>query len=253
MKKSSHDFDDDFEDDTPKKRSQPPKLPPSKKNDDVETEGFDVDEDDEPKVKKKRQPIERIKNKRLSDSERNRRERRKNLYVLLFVLLVPVGICGFAFVSHKSEKAPLRVALEQFGPNMQEYCKPPAELFPEKERPPAKPKFLPVNVKEKTTDQFYENIDKDLRANNPNEVGTIVHITWEHRIVGRYDKGGDAKQYFCTVQLIDFATKKAYPLKEIIGPPPPEETKKRFGDSGEMPNAQINAYLRAMLKDGNMR
>ncbi len=232
-----------------KKQSSPPK--PTHSEDDSAIEGKDFYVEDEPKPKRKTKPTRVArpvgKRKKVSQPVSDDFGDRYFWHIVGIVLLV-VGSFAVYMIVVKSGEATIRQeAEEKFGPLIAEYCKPPVSVFPQGPRPAVKGKLMIVDIQEQKIDIVYGRCEEYLRAKTPEEVGTIVQLKWEERVVGSYSDGSAAKQWICTLQCIDNATKIGHTPKEFIGSPPPKSIRGGGGASGGKPYKQINEYLESVV------
>jgi hypothetical protein len=106
-------------------------------------------------------------------------------------------------------------------------------------------KIVIVDLNEKKLSGINGNSALDsIRANKPEEVGTIIWIEAGSKGVGQYTDGAYALQDYYTVTIIDKSANMILAKKVIEGPPPPSG-KTYFGNaSGGLPDdADVVKYI----------
>jgi hypothetical protein len=106
-----------------------------------------------------------------------------------------------------------------------------------------KGKVIPVDLKNNKIDWFYY----DLRANQPEEVGTVVWLEWGEKKVGQYGaSGGGAFVRTCNVTIIDHAQRLIVGRHYAEGGPPPTTSRRGASQYGSYPTENIVNYLRGL-------
>lgn len=92
----------------------------------------------------------------------------------------------------------------------------------------------------------------DLRATTPEEVGTIIWLSWGSRQVGHYGEveyHKPACRIKCRMTIIDKKRNSIIGEKEFLGGPPPKTTSASFdlqGDYGNKPTPAITSYIESL-------
>ena len=90
-------------------------------------------------------------------------------------------------------------------------------------------------------------LPEELRASSPEEVGTVVWLSWGEKVVGTYTDGSKGYRRTCNVTIIDQANRQITGSRTFLGSNPPEE-KSGFGRrKGDKPSArEIAAYIKSL-------
>jgi len=76
---------------------------------------------------------------------------------------------------------------------------------------------------------------------------TVIRLNWSKRTVGRYTSGATANKATCKIQIVDNLASDLVNSKEFESTSPPETTTYRGGEEyGDMPYADIHAYLEGL-------
>jgi hypothetical protein len=103
-------------------------------------------------------------------------------------------------------------------------------------------KILPINMNKMEIDQVYYDLPDQIRATNPNEVGTLAWLEWEAIPVGQYYTG-KGYTYKCTLWLVDNSNSVIIARNEFLGTDPPEQKSWRGDAYGMKPDYKVIAYL----------
>jgi hypothetical protein len=109
--------------------------------------------------------------------------------------------------------------------------------------PYTKGKIVVVNKTSKAVEDPYFDLPEPLKATKPEEVGTIVQVTYEENQVGTYTSGSKAYQYTARVNVIDRETGKIIGRISFKGGEPPSSVKRGANGYGSRPTEQIKNYL----------
>ena len=92
--------------------------------------------------------------------------------------------------------------------------------------------------------RLYYRIPSEIRAESPDEVGTVVRIECADKAVARYTDGGTGYRADCDVTLIDKSQDSIIVRKKFTGEQPPP-TKSGGGTDwhGSKPTGKIAEYL----------
>jgi hypothetical protein len=104
-------------------------------------------------------------------------------------------------------------------------------------------KMVIVNKTTKAVEDPYFDLPENLKATKPEEVGTIVQVTYEENQVGTYTSGSKAYQYTARVNVVDKATGKIVGRTTFKGGEPPSSVKRGSNGYGSRPTEQIKTYL----------
>lgn len=111
---------------------------------------------------------------------------------------------------------------------------------------PVNGRILPVNMEEKRIDPVFFELSRDLRPNNPDEVGAIAALWWTEVEVGTYGGMGSAYREDCTVMVWDKTTRNLLSQKWIMGPEPPSSSINGAGHHGDKPYNEVRDYLNGL-------
>jgi hypothetical protein len=171
------------------------------------------------------------------------RYRKKARFANMVPLLIIVGIfaiLGIGFVVNQTVRG---VQSDPFKNNLAEYTNTGSFKEQVGATPYIKGKIVVVNKADIKVDDPYFDLPEDVKAVKPEEVGTIVWVTYDPRLVGRYTNGAAGYQYTATVTVIDKANGTIVGRSSFTGSEPPS-TKKGSGDAyGSKPSDDIKNYL----------
>jgi hypothetical protein len=154
-------------------------------------------------------------------------------------------------IAARSKKAP-------FDPYVEEYLRPPevpdwianAEAdaqdpdYVAPDPPTVAGKLVIVNRDKKEIDDLFVDLPDGLRAENPEEVGTVVWVSFARVAVGTYTDGATGYAHSCTVHVIDKAGWTVTAIRRFQGSAPPS-FKKHSGDAeGSKPDSAVIEYLK---------
>jgi hypothetical protein len=97
-----------------------------------------------------------------------------------------------------------------------------------------------------------QQLPKDVRADNPDEVGTVLLLDWERRKTGTYGTAkitGYAYRVHCQLFLIDATHKTLLAKRTFDGDPPPGAVPSGEDGYGGFPTQSILAYLRTLPQE----
>lgn len=253
-------LDDDGDDDIPRRRHKPqddgegdaPRrrhTPQDDGENDIplrrrKTQDRDDDPDDLPRRRRHRDED--------SEDEPRKKKRKKaarwsfnlssNAIMWILIILGVVGVAGFfgiRYLVRKSELSP-------FNNRIGEYL---ATARPGSEGAYVKGKILPVNSGDRAVDWFYYEVPETMRANSPEEVGTVVLLQWGEDQVGQYGgSGGGAFVRTCHVTVVDHAKREIVGQSQFRGGDPPRTSRRGSSQHGSYPTEQILSYLRGLPK-----
>jgi hypothetical protein len=92
-------------------------------------------------------------------------------------------------------------------------------------------------------------LPKELRATTPDEVKTVVVLTWRETLAGTYTSGAKGYVATCDVEIVDMANKLILGGQQFSGPEPPS-TKTSKGDwHGAKPTSQVVDYISGLPRN----
>jgi hypothetical protein len=164
---------------------------------------------------------------------------------------VAIGIAVFAAIGitlavmyrHRSESA------QSFERHLSEYLRTPKPIDPSGEAF-IRGKLVIVDPDKKAVDWTMFELDERWRAQNPEEVGTVVWLNWGTKRVGEYRSGsnkrGDAYVHTVRVTVIDKKTATIVGSIEFTGDDPPPAATGFSDQYGTKPTNKVAIYLRSL-------
>lgn len=111
-------------------------------------------------------------------------------------------------------------------------------------------KLITVDINERKIDYLYFDLPDNMRADNPEEVGTIVQLNWGKNQVGEYTGGKPAWKQYCFVSVMDKASGKLFFQNVFEGSDPPSTIKSsQSSGSSSKPSDEIVAFLKGLPHD----
>lgn len=109
-------------------------------------------------------------------------------------------------------------------------------------------KIIPINKTSKDIDvNIYTILPDELRPKNPKEVGTLVWIEYDSKIVGEYSGGGGSAYIrTCDIWVIDKSRRVIIGEKSFEGSYPPIKKAGGGDEYGSYPNDQVLIYLKSL-------
>jgi hypothetical protein len=159
--------------------------------------------------------------------------------VVLGFLATIGGIFGVQYLMRSSH-------LGKFKSHLGEYTAQPSRPAAAPASPYVKGKVIPVEFKDgaKDIDWIYWDMPKDLRADNPDEVGTVVWLEWSDKQVGEYTDNSKALVWLCKVSVIDLGAKTLVGQRDFQGSDPPQSDSGSGDVHGSKPTKEIVDYLK---------
>jgi len=167
----------------------------------------------------------------------------------LFGLLV-LGVVGFFCVRSivRANK------VKPFKQHIDAYAQPAKNEGPGKGDPQAllgkvNGKVITVDLEKKEIDYLYFDLPNDLRAETPEDVGTVAQLQWgKHQLTDRqYTNGKPAFKQNCVVTLVDKATGNLIARQELWGGDPPSSIKSSQSEgTGSKPEKEVVDYLKGL-------
>ncbi len=165
------------------------------------------------------------------------------------VVLVLTGIGGGMgtllepeFLTSEQE----RMALDKLGPKADEFAR--ATGVPTAGDPYVNGRVVTIDVREHNIDEdVYIRLPSDLQARSPEEVSTVVLISYDENVVGHYGSGENAIQESATLTIVDLRSGTQYEGGVIDGPSPPSVKGRSSSNSGGAPDPdEIATYLEGL-------
>jgi hypothetical protein len=104
-------------------------------------------------------------------------------------------------------------------------------------------KVITIDNENKAIDDIYFSLPNELKASEPNEVGTIILIERREVAVGRYTDGTGAYQDFWQLTIVDKTLLTIVGTIEISGEEPPEYKQSSGPKTGTSPKTKVIEYL----------
>ena len=110
--------------------------------------------------------------------------------------------------------------------------------------------MIVVDTAAKDIDGVWYDLPDNLRAAKPEEVGTVVWVTWGKDQVDTYENGAPAYVQTCKVTVIDKQTQTVlWDSQQFRGDEPPMEIDFSASEgSGSKPTEQVVDYLKGLPK-----
>jgi hypothetical protein len=138
---------------------------------------------------------------------------------------------------------------------------PPGFGPPGKGGPPAPPppsgqgyvvgKIITVQMSPKReVDWIYFDLPGELKARKPEEVGTVVQLSWSEQEIDKYDDGAGAFVHLCDVKVVDLAKKQVVATRSFRGGDPPQSKSSAGSAYGSKPTQDIVNFLKGLPRQG---
>jgi hypothetical protein len=109
-----------------------------------------------------------------------------------------------------------------------------------------KGKMITVDINSKAIDHLYFDLPEELRASKPEEVATVVLLSWGKNKVGTYDGGSGAYQQTCQVKVVDKATNTEIASNFFLGDEPPQQKMSNASGTGAKPSKALLYFLKTL-------
>ena len=175
------------------------------------------------------------------------RNRDSVIWGLLGLVVIVIVVAWEAF--SKIQDYARDVQLDRrFGSHIEEYLQ--AAELEETGAPPSNiGKVVIVDEVEGELDSLYFNLSEEIRADNADEVETVVWLDCTDYVVGTYEDGRKGYQTSCDVTIIDRAKNTIIDSITFQGDSPPH-TKSSGGDRyGGRPVAEITGYIESLSQN----
>jgi hypothetical protein len=174
------------------------------------------------------------------------------------ILLVALTSCGSGEVDRKiKEERAARAAAEEAAvmdrknnmlrlmpyihPRIDEYLSLPTKT--KQGQAYIRGKVIPVSVEGKSIHSLYLDLPDDLRAVNPDEVGTILLLSCTSKTTGIYTGGGMATTETCELKIVDATIPEVIGAKTFDSERPPSTTNNRLSQIMRVKSHIIIKYL----------
>jgi hypothetical protein len=165
-----------------------------------------------------------------------------NVIFWVVVAVIAAGVGGFFGVRSMVRASKVK----PFKEHLAEYTKPVAAGLPGQPVGSKKMagKCVTVDMDSKEVDYVYFDLPEELRAETPDQVGTVVQLKWGKEQVGDY-KGKPAWKHNCTVTVVDRATMSPIASSMFWGSDPPSSIKSSQSEgNGDKPYDQIVNFVK---------
>jgi hypothetical protein len=164
------------------------------------------------------------------------------LGVLLFSILGCVGaFFGVRYLLRQNELKPFTAHLQEYASAGQNNAAQPS--------PYIKGKVIPVDTASQKIDWIYYDLPTALKPATPDDVGTVVLLTYVDKEVGKYSNGGTAYKRTCNVAVVDFASKTVVGRAYFEGGEPPSTIRNSSSGYGPYPTEQILSYVKSLPRN----
>ena len=188
----------------------------------------------------------------MADTKKSSRKPWGCLVAVIAVILVygiSVGLCSWQYSNQESIMKP-------FEEHINEYLIIPGGVS--SGDPYIAGKVITVDSSDKSIDRIFFDLPKELRASNPEEVGTLILLEWKQRIVGYYTDPKNppseanrnnildaAFKWSCYITIIDRHNKVIVCKQHFLGSEPPA-IKRNSDNCGRKPIREIVKYIESL-------
>lgn len=166
--------------------------------------------------------------------------RNKGTWIFWGVIgVIALGVAGFFGVRHLIRGRKLAPFKEQ----MAAYT---AQPKGEAKEMPLRGKIIPIDIDKKEVDDIYWEMPEDMRADKPDDVGTIVWLKWGKEQIGTYTGGSAAEVQTVVVTVIDKKEGVQTHTTSLRGGNPPQSKKSSQSGVGPKPTTEIINFLKAL-------
>ena len=95
-------------------------------------------------------------------------------------------------------------------------------------------------------DAMQFKLDRKLIPKKPEDVGTVVLVSWSQSNVGSYTNGATANKWHAQAELIDYKSQVAFARRSFSGGEPPSSTKSTGTVTGSKPYSEIVKWLNGL-------
>ncbi len=164
--------------------------------------------------------------------------------------VVLLTVAAFALFRTPADEA--RIA--RFAPSLQRYLE-VADAPPAPSLPYRRGRVVIVNSETKSVDPIFNSLAPSVRAETPEQVGTIVFVHWiTQHVDNYYARDGQflASAYItnCQVSVVDVASRLAVARKYFAGDAPPDKIFRvpndRTGEFGMRPNGAVIDFVESL-------
>lgn len=171
---------------------------------------------------------------------------------IIFGVIVLVVLAGSSLVKSFMQFSKQEAEQGSFDSHLNAYLNSPYTQA-EKKLPYIRRKVVIVNTEQRNVDYLaYSKLPDSIRAQKPNEAGTIVLVTWSKQKVGRYedvetgkDTGG-AYRSIAHIRLIDWVSKEILAERDFFGEDPAGGLSREGDFTSQWPVFEIIKYLESL-------
>jgi len=168
---------------------------------------------------------------------------KKKLWLAIFALVVIVfGVFTLLEARRDAEEA------ARFEPYLNEYTSNTiSDNYSIGGEPYIKNKIIMVDIDEKKFDNslFHSSL-MELKATTPEEVGTVIWLSWDEEIADHYTDGTAAIRLNCFAQIIDITESSIIGEKLIYGSSPPSSKAGSGSRTGSKPDTNVIEYIKTL-------
>lgn len=158
--------------------------------------------------------------------------------IIIVIVLIVGAFFGIKSCNRSSELQPFEDYLDEYL-NI-------SELEQSLQAPYIIGKVITIDKPKRKIDYIYFDLPEELRATNPEGVGTVVWLEWGKHVVGMYEGGADAYVRTCDVTIIDKSNAAIVGKQHFVGSDPPR-TKSHTGPGyGSKPTQSIVEYIKML-------
>jgi hypothetical protein len=111
-------------------------------------------------------------------------------------------------------------------------------------------KLITVDVQDQSIDYLYFDLPDDLRADTPDQVGTVVQLRWSKTKVAEYTNGKPAYRQTCHAAVMNKGTGELVAEGDFQGGDPPSTIKSSQPDgTGSKPDKEVVDFLKRLPRE----
>ena len=104
-------------------------------------------------------------------------------------------------------------------------------------------KLITVDKDTKEIDRLFLKLDKELRPESPEDVGTVIWLDWGRSTYGSYTDGAKAYRKTCQITVIDLDKGLIVDRRSFSGSKPPGSKSGGGSRSGSKPTREVIKYI----------
>jgi hypothetical protein len=209
----------------------------------------DPDEDDRPRRRRDEDDEERVEERPRKKKKKSKTPSVGSMDVFIWIglgvgglVLVGVLIFALSYMFH-----------DPFYKDIDKFTVAAAGQVPAGQPRPTVAKVVAIDMGARKTDASHWYIDGQYKASKPDEVTTVLQVSWRSEVVGHYSNGGGpASKWHASATLIDLKTRAILGQQNFTGSEPPQSISVRRGSfsgsgrSGDKPLTQIGQWVSQM-------